>query len=179
MKFIYSLLLTFFIASSSFAQSYTEVNEESSFKDRIYVGGGLGLQFGTYTYIDVSPRVGYKINTRLSAGVGGTYRYIKRNDNIYNYETNSYGYNVFAIHTIGNQLFVQAEFENLNFEYFYSNGEKRREWVPGTFLGGGLFQPMGRNAGVSVTALYNFSYDEVRSPYSSPFIFRVGISAGF
>jgi hypothetical protein len=50
--------------------------------------------------------------------------------------------------------------------------------------GGGFFQPIGRHTAFFVTALYNFSYRNPSNPYdyypySSPFVLRAGITAGF
>jgi hypothetical protein len=51
--------------------------------------------------------------------------------------------------------------------------------------GGGVAQPIGRNAAFFMTILYNFSYQNFnnigvfRSPYNSPWVFRIGIAAGF
>jgi hypothetical protein len=50
--------------------------------------------------------------------------------------------------------------------------------------GGGMFQPIGRHAGFFAMVLYNFSYRNPTGPndyypYSSPFVLRVGLTAGF
>ena len=62
-----SILL--FISSSSFAQKNTD--------SKFYWGGNLGLMFGTYTIIDISPEVGYKVTERFHVGTGLTYTYYK------------------------------------------------------------------------------------------------------
>ena len=52
---------------------------------------------------------------------------------------------------------------------------------PGVFVGGGISQPLGRNAALLVSAFYNLTYSssERVSPYARPWVFRVGIVAGF
>jgi len=49
------------------------------------------------------------------------------------------------------------------------------------FYGGGLSQPVGHNVAMTAVVLYNFSYSDsdLFRPYDSPWIVRVGISAGF
>ena len=61
-------------------------------------------------------------------------------------------------------------------------GETERYSFDSFMAGGGFFQPMGRNAGLFAMALYNFSYkSNYTSPqaYNSPWVIRVGITAGF
>lgn len=73
---------------------------------------------------------------------------------------------------------MQAEYENLNVEFLTSDPRKPfvREWVPGLFIGGGVYQAIGERAGFMIAALYNLSYDSLRSPYNSPWVFNVGFT---
>lgn len=169
-----------FCATSLLAQTDQDVTNADP-KDRIYVGGGLGLQFGAITNIEVSPIIGYRFTNTFSAGIGLTYIYFKREfDNFDDLETNIYGYRVFARQNIQQQFFAQAEFENLSLEFFnIDNGTTNREWVPGFLIGGGYFQPIGRNAGFNITALYNVLFDDQKSPYNSPLVLRIGLTLGF
>ena len=47
--------------------------------DRIFYGGNLGLQFGTITFIDASPLIGYRLTDKLSLGTGISYIIIGKN----------------------------------------------------------------------------------------------------
>lgn len=181
MKRFYLLIITLFITVSLSSAQTGELDEGADWKDRIYTGGGLGLQFGTITNIQVSPILGYRINNNLSAGIGVTYIYYKiKYDNYPDFETNIYGGRLFVRRNLNQQFFLYGEYENLNLEYFdTSDGSVYREWVPGLFLGGGYFVPLGRHAGISAMALYNVIHDDLRSPYNSPLVLRVGISTGF
>ncbi len=151
--------------------------ENSEFWDKVYFGGNFWVQFGTLTYVDISPLVGYRFTENFSAGPGITYQYLryKRLD----YSTSVYGGRVFARHTIARQFFVEAQYENLNVEFpVVVNGsfDYVREWVPGAFLGGGIYQPIGRRAAVILSVLYNFTYVDGKSPYNSPWVFNVGFT---
>ena len=53
--------------------------KKSDFVDRLRVGGNLSLGFGTYTYINVSPRVHYLVKDNLGVGTGFSYYYWKDN----------------------------------------------------------------------------------------------------
>lgn len=156
-----------------------EVDEGAeSFKERLYFGGNFNLQFGTVTFIDVSPLLGYMVTNSFSVGTGVTYQYLSYRH--LNYNTNIYGGRVFARQNIGQQFFAHTEFETLNVEYsrFISPTDRQwvREWVPGLFVGGGLFQPLGRRGGINLMGLYNLTYVRGKSPYASPFVIRAGFT---
>ena len=180
MKRLLVILVLVFSYSLGFSQTGNSLDGDK-LSDRVYFGGNIGLQFGTVTNIELSPVVGYRFTDDFSAGIGITYIYFKREfDNYPDFETNIYGYRFFARHNIQEQFYAQAEYENLSLEFFNINdGSSRREWVPGAFIGGGYFQPLGRNAGFNITALYNVLYDENKSPYNSPYVIRVGLTMGF
>lgn len=166
-----SFLLT--VSLSSFAQK--QYDENSSFFQRVYLGGNFGAQFGSVTFVDLSPLAGYMITPKFSAGVGVTYQYL--NYKFYNTSFSTYGWRTFVRRNIGRQFFVHGEFENLSLEFYRSGGESSREWVPGLFAGGGLFQPIGRGGGgFMISALYNLLYDDIRSPYNSPVVLRIGFT---
>jgi hypothetical protein len=150
-----------------------DTNEQgASLIDKLSLGGNFSLQFGNVTFIDISPMVGYRFTDRFTAGPGITYRYLK----FRGFEGSSvYGGSLFARHIIGSQFFAHAQYESLNAEYLTSLQDPvQRGWVPGFFLGGGIFQPLGRRGVVNISALYNLMYDPVRSPYNSPWVFNVG-----
>lgn len=175
-----TLLIVILFVNLSFGQAERDVTD-GSLKDRIFVGGNLGLQFGTITNIEVSPLVGYRFNNKFSAGLGLTYIYFKQEiPGFEDFESNIYGYRFFTRYNIQQQFYATAEYENLSLEFLNSTDLSiRREWVPGAFIGGGYFQPLGRRAGLNLSVLYNVLFDDQKSPYNSPWVFRVGITAGF
>lgn len=178
-RIILSVFFFLFTGFSLFAQDEKRKNtseeDQESIWDKIYVGGNLGLQFGTVTYIDISPLVGYRITNRFSAGPGITYRYTK----IRGFDASStYGGRIFARHTIGQQFFAHTEYETLNTEFLDPVGRDQivRGWVPGFFVGGGIYQPLGRRGAVFIYGLYNLLYNNIKSPYQSPWVFNVGFT---
>lgn len=151
--------------------------EGPSFWDRTYFGGNFSLQFGDITFIDISPLMGYMLTEKLSAGVGATYQYTKYDFSRFKFETNTYGGRVFGRYNFFPEFFGHAEVESLSFEFIDQNDAITREWVPGVFLGGGYFASFGRSrGGFQIMGLYNLAYDEVKSPYNSPFIVRIGFT---
>ena len=197
-KYLFIFLLLSTCISAIAQYEYPDENEESDngkkkqktgwYRDsKLFFGGNLGLSFGTYTYVEVAPIVGYRITPRLSAGLGPKYMYIKESSY---YETSIYGVKTFALFSIFKNLnetinigigdiFVYAESEFLNvepgrlvdyyssvppYQYLYSVYEKDpRRWLNVTLIGGGLRFPLGARAGFSILVLW----DVTQSPYYS------------
>lgn len=178
-KFYFLLFCCIVINTNVWAQKEIVEDGGTSFWERVYFGGNFGLQFGDVTAIDLSPLAGYMFTNQFSAGLGVTYQYVKFNDRFSNndFSTDVYGGRVFGRYNFTQQFFGHTEFENLNLEVFDPlEGDVDRQWVPGFFVGGGIFQPIGRSAGLSFTLLYNLLHDDNESPYASPFVIRAGFT---
>ncbi|MDX5404397.1 MAG: hypothetical protein LPK46_05335 [Bacteroidota bacterium] len=155
--------------------------------DRWRFGGNLGLQFGSVTVIDLNPRAYYLITDKWAAGAGVMYSYVRYSNNypyrsVAGLETNNYGGQIFTWYEIFNPIILQAEFESINWERFtyFTNPSTGDQWYEGervwnhnVFLGGGLRQSLGRGS-LFVTFLYNVTYDQYNSPYSQPYVLRIG-----
>lgn len=179
-----------FVALTCFGQSrhknddYDKSLKGVPLKERIVVGGGLGLQFGSQVdMLSIAPMVGYRVTERLMMGTGITYRYTK-----YKYYNPSiklidYGVNPFARYTIFKGIFLHAEYEYLSYEFPQSATVSVRNGYNSFLAGGGFFQPIGDKAAFYMLALYNFSYQDVQpgeyTPYPEPLILRAGITVGF
>lgn len=183
------VIVTLFLACSYLMAQYDppeEIDEEiqkeqkrSRYQEsKFFFGGNLGLSFGTYTYIEIAPLVGYKFIPRLWAGLGPKYMYLKQQNF---YETSIYGVKAFASFTIFQNmseyipvnlgdLFVYAENESLNLDPYLTN---EREWINIMLIGGGLRFPLGYRAGISILILwdvtqnpeYNYANPELRMQF--------------
>jgi hypothetical protein len=166
--------------TTSREQQRTDNSKQASWRDRIRLGGNFGAQFGTITFINVSPLVMYQVSEQVQLGVGATYQYTNFNNFLGLNGSNSiYGGRTFARFFVMPGIFAQAECEMLNTRYFDSfAGEVRRDWIPAAFLGGGYSQSAGGRAAFNVTILYNFLYEQYknRTFYASPWVFRVGFT---
>lgn len=176
-------LFTIFVCLQVSAQKQFDPEAESRFFDRVYFGGNFNLQFGDFTVINISPLAGYMVTNRFSVGPGITYQYLKGEaidlftGRIFKYDTNVYGGRVFGRYNLSEQLFAYTEFESLNVEFPNEQASGLvREWVPGYFIGGGWFQPVGGRAGLGLTLLLNLLHDDRKSPYNSEIILRAGIT---
>lgn len=178
----YAILVASFLLFSTFSAKAQELKDKP-FKDRLFFGGNLGLQFGSSTYIDISPLIGYQITEKLSAGVGATYIYYNIKKSVYygDYETSIYGGRVFGRYSFMENLFAHAETELLNMEVpeiiiGTNNYKLIRDNVVSVLAGGGYAQPIGDRSALLMMLLWNFTENQY-SPYENP-IFRIGFNVG-
>lgn len=172
-------------ASSQDSTDYVQPREERKaprpLKDRIWFGGGVGLNFGTVTAIQVAPMVGYFLDQKkkVSSGVGITYSYYQ--DNRYNppYTSNLYGYRIFTRYRPINQFYVHGEFLHLNAaRYNYFTDQDQRIWIPHVLLGGGYVQSLGGRSSIYIQILFDVLQDP-NSLYASQPLLSGGIGIGF
>lgn len=132
--------------------------------ERIFLGGNLGLQFGTYTYVEFSPVAGYWLAPRLSVAVGPSFKYYK---DPYG-STDVWGgkaYTRFAVvndlsniipSAWGISIYLHGEYEMLSFrpDYLGIQTTKSRTVINTTLAGAGISQPMGNRGNISFTLLW-------------------------
>lgn len=148
-------------------------------RDRLFFGGNVGLNFGSLTFIMISPTVGYRINEKLSAGIGPSYSYYSDNrDRNFKFETQTYGGRFFTQYRVHESIMAYSEYELLNMQVpeLFSNNLVRRN-ISSLFVGGGYMQPIGRNSALSLMLLYNVLETDF-TVYENPII-RTGFMAGF
>ena len=165
------------IGKEAAAQREIYLEDKPSLKERMYFGGNFSLQFGSLTFIDISPLAGVMLTEKLSTGLGATYQYL--NFRYANSSSSVYGGRVFGRYNITQNIFAHTEFESLNTAYIErgptpADDRLIRDWVNGFFVGGGYFTPFGNRGGANITLLYNLVYDSKRSPYNEPYVIRVG-----
>ena len=180
-RLITLVFLSMSIPLTAWSQGKNNSLEGMPLKDRIVTGGGLGLGFGSVQdFFSVSPMIGYRLTARLLAGTGVTYRYTNYKVTNPSIRLNDYGVNPFLRFTFYRNIFLQTEYEYLNYEFPLSVAETTRRSFDSFLAGGGFIQPLGDRMAFYLMALYNFSYqDQVQySPYDSPIVIRAGINIG-
>lgn len=147
-------------------------------KRPMFYGGTVGMTFGDYTSISISPMVGLKLTPRVSVGVMGTYEYIKDTRYKEDVTASNYGGSVFARFFPVPRFYGHAEFEYMSYKYSTSDLETDRTWVPFLLLGGGIVQPISPRAALTVEVLFDVLNDD-HSPYESghPWV-SVGVGVG-
>src|SRR5699024_3321855 len=197
MKLKLSLLVLLAVCSFSFAeaqqrdtvyansQNYVQdsVNHNGFQKEKLFFGGNIGLSFGSMTYINLSPLIGYRFSKMLSAGVqlNGVYESVD-----YGMEKDRYG--MLGLGVFGRfypipQIFLQVQPEA---DYYmgktkYNDGtssEKYQDMDTAFLVGGGYSQTIGRNNDSVIMLLYDVLQND-NSPYGNQPIFRAGVNIGF
>ena len=70
------ILLVFCLAAIGFVYAQEEETGEKKFDpNKLFFGGYIGLSFGDYTLVNVSPQVGYQFNQYFAAGAGINFIY--------------------------------------------------------------------------------------------------------
>ena len=147
-------LLTLF-SGYIFAQNAGKLKEKEPIPNRIFVGGNLGLQFGSITLVDVSPLIGYWFTEDLAGGLGLTYQYFQDNRYLPKYSTNIFGARIFGRYFIFGDIFAHAEFEWMNFDAYDFFGDLVRVNVNNILVGGGYRQWVTDNSFISLELLWN------------------------
>jgi hypothetical protein len=154
-------------------------------RDRFFYGGGLGLGFGDIKFVEVWPLFGYNFTPKVRGGITLIFRYRKDDRFPDSTSTTDYGGSLFVDYFPLPKFFIRGEFEYLNYEFytFDSSGQvssaTEREGYTSVFGGVGFANPIGPNGALNIMLLYNFTHDEVRSPYADPYVIRIGVSFGF
>lgn len=186
-KYVLVLMVVIAAAQNIQAQDDPEQAEKKGFdKSKLFFGGNFGLGFGTNTFVNVSPQVGYRFNDYLAAGVGVNFNYYSYK--YYNYDgSNLYreslgysGLNVFGRVYPIKFILIQAQPE-LNYSWgsrkFYDGSDKERlsgQFVPSLLIGGGAAIPMGGRNGALLLMMQYDVLQESRSPYGNKPFFTLG-----
>ena len=199
--FLFFLLITCstMIKAQTRMHVQEQIRREPEIPDRqgkFFMVPELWLSFGTRTYIDVAPLLGYHVTDRFVVGLGPHYIYESQKATPsypLTYQTHVYGWKGFARFALitnaeqflpiklFNELFVHLEYEGMSLEkaYYYapSYPDDGRFIYQGILLGGGLSQRVGMLSSVSFMVLWNLN-ESSRSPYSNP-VFRMGFNTYF
>ena len=153
-------------------------------KDRLFYGGSFGLQFGTFTDIEVSPIIGIWVLPRIGVAVGPNFRYYKDPVD----HTTIYGGRAYIEYIILQDLnnilplgihaglFLHGEDEALSLEsaFFKSGTSGSGRFLINTVLaGGGIRQQLGKKSSLNFMFLWALN-DSGYGIYGSPDI-RISI----
>jgi hypothetical protein len=161
-------------------------NEEESTKkfdpSKLRIGGNFGLQFGSYTYVNLSPTVGYLfLKDRLQLGAGPIFIYQSiRYTNNFRQKSFVYGADIYARGYVWKGVYLQAQYDLVNKESYYNFGQRLN--VHHLLLGGGYAQPIGNAASFYISMLYNVINND-ESVYQGtfgkiPLILNIGFGIG-
>ena len=147
---------------------------------RLRIGGNFGLQFGSYTYVNISPTVGYMVvKNRLELGAGPIFIYQRyRYSSTYALSFFVYGADAYARGFLYKGLYLEARYDPVSKPSYY-NLDKRL-WVHHLLLGAGYAAPIGKIGVFNISLLYNV-LDNNESIYQGTFSDKVPliINMGF
>ncbi len=145
-----------------------------SFKDRLYTGGNFWGSFGTFTNLEISPMLGYRITNDYSVGVGIKYNYFRRNV-APTFSASIYGGSAFTRYIFLERIVAHAEFELLSVQRNFGVPSSERLLVPIGLVGGGF-----SSNGFQLMLLYDL-IGHPNNPYLGTFgpNSRIYLRAGF
>lgn len=174
--------VTIEVDSSAPVQQEQEEPKKKFDPSRLVFGGNLGASFGDFTFVNISPQVGYMFSPLLTAGAGINYvhsSYKTRYSNEEITETFNYaGLNVFGRIFPTNFLFASLQPE-VNYSWgkikFENNTQpdvkQNSEWIPTLLVGAGVMMGGQRGRGGLMLSVQYDLAQHPRSPYgTSPFI---------
>ncbi|PSL50190.1 hypothetical protein CLV51_1011534 [Chitinophaga niastensis] len=188
------LLGLFFLAGMQMAHAQYYKTDTSAHKgfdhSRLILGGSLGMVFGDYTNVDVSPLVGYRFSDYIAAGINVNAQYGSFRSRDYNGNTLQRDkYTIFGGGIWGRVYPIPMLFVHIQPEYnfisqtstYYTDPKqtlKSNYGVPSLLVGAGYTQSVGGRVGIGISVLYDVIQDN-RSPYRNSLIYRVGAGLGF
>lgn len=172
-KWNYWLFFIVFIAMGQYTLAQGPIKKHKQLNEKIFFGGGLGLQFGTIAAVEVNPMVGYIPVDNLYLGVKGTYQYYK--DTRFDMAgTQIIGGSVFGMYNFVERVALYAEYEAIGLETNYftslqSQTDKSRYWIKSPLAGVGFVQPVGPRSKMVIMLLWSFN-QTAYSPYQNPIV---------
>jgi len=151
--------------------------KDYKWKEKITYGGNVQAVFGSWTYIYLSPTIGYNPVKKLNFGIGFIYNYLK---SPYSRSSQSiYGGHSYARVFLRPNFFVQGQYDKLLQPNRYSiNNSDKKIWVDYALAGIGYSQPVGERFALNTLLMYNLT-PSLLSIYPSRFILQVGFVGRF
>jgi len=178
------------VASAQSPQPFTEEEESKKGFDpsRLFFGGNFGLTFGDFTFINVSPQVGYRLTEKFSIGTGVNFIY---QSSKYSYAANAYDKSEYAYVGLGVfGRFNPIKFLLLNVQpemnYIWGNTKQvgpgysyeykqEGKFVPSVLVGAGAVIPTGARGALIAMIQYDLVQNDL-SPYGKNPFFSFGFN---
>ena len=155
----------------------------SSKMSKVFAGGDIGVTFGKFNEVRLSPLIGYRFTDKVSAGVKFVYRHswekiTPQLGEDYYLNSDAVGGNIFMQYNPVPEFYVKTEYSYQTYKQSTTQSTSESTAVPFLFLGGGYSKMINKNlyfnAGIKVDILNNLN-----SPFDNytPF-FDVGMTVG-
>lgn len=181
----FTLLTIYSQNDSTYFQAPTHKKEKqiknSEWLEKISIGGNFSFLTNTrFTFVDISPLIGYRVSKTILVAAGPVYNYYS--EYLYNlrYKFDIYGIRTMARVYFLESFFIQTGWDYLNRSIYVLQGntiQQDRIWVQNLWIGGGIRYMFSPNAYTFTSILYNLN-QTVYSPYPNPYI-QIGFITGF
>lgn len=149
---------------------------DRTMKQRLYVGGNFQILTIDPVTVDVSPLIGYRINTKSIGGAGGNFRQ-SFGDSIPGINQNVLGYKLFASYDIFQNFLAYGEFDRNVVRSPETREGSKYLWKNAAFLGLGRKLKIHPRVEMTAVFLYNLTYEYGDPVYPRRWNFRIGFQS--
>ncbi|MHB1921218.1 MAG: hypothetical protein ACYCOO_03175 [Chitinophagaceae bacterium] len=149
-----------------------------------FTGGNLGLSFGDYTNINISPLIGYHLSDFIAAGINFNFNFVS--DHTYS-DGNTRNYTILGAGVFTRiyplpQFYLQIQPEYNHYTAQLKSGSnvlaKETHDVPSLLMGLGYSEPIGAYSAFTLAILYDV-LQNTYSPYFGRPVIQGGMDIGF
>ena len=161
--------------------------QPASFWNKISIGGGFGLQFGTYTYVGLSPLINYHLTDHFMIGAGPIYQYEHVDDPYFGtYSSSTYGGRIAGTAFLPGELsrvMIMAEYDIINIPVEELNSQgyvvEVRSNLGLPIVGIGYKEPVSNKLFFYIYIFRDLSNNPASPYYTGPGDLPFQVSAGF
>ena len=164
-KKIFVIILFLLTIFNNYSQTTMPSNSKSDFWQKVQFGGGLGLSFGNFTNVTVSPSAIYHVNDMFSVGTGLQFAYVAAKDS---YSSTMYGGSIITLFNPSESIQLSAEIEQLQVNRTFTSvtpNIKDNFWNTALFAGAGY-----RAGNVTIGGRYNLLFNKDKNIYGTAFM---------
>lgn len=184
MKLLLSLAICLLFSMTLLSQDQDTIpeqkpeKEKKSIKQKVFLGGTVGLSFGSFSRIAIYPQIGLRVNDKFRTALQIGYEYISDTRGSVDYSGSNYGASIWAQYQLFKALYIHVEPAYYNYDGIWNPEGSDRFWVPYVFAGAGLHKRLGGRSVLYAQVKVDLIQDS-KSPYNdwAPF-FDIGISVG-
>ena len=179
-KNLYSQTDSVYTGSNPYNSKSPKKEKNDDWKKKITYGGNFQVQFGTVTYVYLSPTIGYLPFKKCNVGIGIIYNYISINSPGYQrFSQSIFGGHSYLRYFLKPNFFVQGQYDKLLQPNLYNIFDPHRKiWVDYALIGGGYSQPIGEQFAFNTSIMYNLTPQRL-SIYPSRYIIQIGFTGRF
>lgn len=159
--------------------------KEKYFVERLVPGIAFQFLLRNEWLADFNPYVGYRLNGRITAGMGWNQRWGFTKENGFNHNAKIYGPRVYGECMVLKGVSVRLELETMYtrtppiLKQLPNYDESHREWVPGIFAGMKKDYKIAKRLKGTIIVLYNLYNPDYKSPYGDRLMSRFGLEYSF